>query len=220
MVCRAFARQNSRGGADSLVLKVAVASLTDRAPLIEISTRTTNRSEPAAITGLGCVLLSVIARFRRMYVPANAAATVNGIAPDESLFSFGMVRRLVCGHPDRPVLALCRLFKGKDENLLGGVVPSHRQLLNEASDPGTLMVVRRTDFLFVFDRPQRKAIQWAAQRRSSSTPIVWTLNPSSCGCQSSRHSSSSLEPSVERELVVGGAVCAQQTSALRGIGCA
>ena len=59
MVCRAFLGKIAVVAPTHVkVAKVAVASLTDQAPLIEISTRTTNRSEPAAIKELASIPVS------------------------------------------------------------------------------------------------------------------------------------------------------------------
>ncbi len=101
----------------------------------------------------------------KLYVKGNAAATVGNIAAHEGLFRFGILAELVGGLIlIFLVLAFYRLFKGVDPYLavlvviLGGVMPAVIYFVNVVNDFGALMAVRGTDFLSVFDKPQRDAL--------------------------------------------------------------
>ena len=101
----------------------------------------------------------------KLYVKGNAAATVTNIAVHEGLFRFGILGELVGGVIlIFLVLAFYRLFKGVDPYLavlvvvLGGVMPAVIYFVNVVNDLGALMAARGTDFLSVFDKPQRDAL--------------------------------------------------------------
>lgn len=126
---------------------------------------------PGRVAGFWYLLLIVLGPLRliyipsKLFVPGNAAATVNNIAAHEGLFRFGMADDLVCGVVlILLVLALYRLFRGVDQHLavlvviLGGVMPALIYFVNVVSDAGALMVVRGADFLSAFDKPQRDAL--------------------------------------------------------------
>ena len=127
---------------------------------------------PGRVAGLWYLLLIIIGPLRliyiptKLFVPGNAAATVNNIAAHEWLFRFGIVGDLVGGGVILIflVLAFYRLFKGVDQNLalqvmiFGGVMPAVLYLLLAASDLGALTAVRGTGFLSAFDKPQQDAV--------------------------------------------------------------
>jgi hypothetical protein len=143
------------------------------------------------VAGFWYLLLIVIGPLRLIYIPSklfvaeNATATVNNIAAHEWLFRFGIVGDLVCGVIlIFLVLAFYRLFKGVDQNLavlvviFGGVMPA---LINfvVVNDAGALMVVRGTDFLSVFDKPQRGAMAMLFLRlrdhQNTAAEILWGI---------------------------------------------
>lgn len=101
----------------------------------------------------------------KLFVPENAAATVNKIAAHEWLFRFGMVSELVGAVTlIFLVLAFYRLFEKVDQYLavlvvlFGGVMPAVIYFVNVATDAAALTVVRGADVLSVFDKPQRGAL--------------------------------------------------------------
>src|SRR5437660_10169733 len=92
---------------------------------------------PGRVAGFIYLVLSIIAPFRLMYIPnalfvrGNATATANNIVAHETLFRLGIVSVLISGViVIFLAVALCRLFKGVDQNLavlmvvLGGVFVS------------------------------------------------------------------------------------------------
>jgi len=130
----------------------------------------TSLSKNARVAGFLYILFSVFGVVRLIYipkvlfVPGNAAATANNIAAHESLFRFGIVSYLLCAAGWIFVtLALYRLLKGVDQGLailmviLGGLIPVPIFFLNAVNDVAALLFARGTDFLAVFDKPQREA---------------------------------------------------------------
>src|SRR5438445_4126261 len=126
---------------------------------------------PGRVAGLWYLLLIAIGPLFLVYIPdklyvkGNAAATVSNIAADEGLFRFGILAELVGGLIlIFLVLAFYRLFKGVDPYLavlvviLGGVMPAVIYFVNVVNDLGALMAARGTDFLSMFDKPQRDAL--------------------------------------------------------------
>jgi hypothetical protein len=126
---------------------------------------------PGRVAGFLYLLLVIAGPVRILYIPSklfvhgNATATAGNIAAHESLFRLGMVSDLFVGTIVIFVaLALYRLFKGVDQNLavlvviLGGVLPSAIYFFNVLNDAAALVLVRGTDFLSVFDKPQRDAL--------------------------------------------------------------
>ena len=126
---------------------------------------------PGRVAGLWYLLLIAIGPLFLVYIPdklyvkGNAAATVSNIAAHEGLFRFGILAELVGGVIlIFLVLAFYRLFKGVDPYLavlvviLGGVMPAVVYFVNVVNDLGALMAARDTDFLSVFDKPQRDAL--------------------------------------------------------------
>jgi hypothetical protein len=126
---------------------------------------------PGRVAGLWYLLLVVIGPLRLIYIPSklfvheNAAATAHNIAAHEWLFRFGIAGDLVGAVVlVLLVMAFFRLFKGVDPYLgalvviLGGVMPALLYFVNVVSDAGALMIVRGTNFLSVFNKPQRDAL--------------------------------------------------------------
>jgi hypothetical protein len=126
---------------------------------------------PGRVAGLWYLLLIVIGFPLLIYVPSkliadgDAAATTHNIAAHEWLFRFGILGDLIAGVIlILFVMALYRLFKGVDQNLavlvviFGGVLPAGLYLLNAASDLAALTVVNGSNFLSVFNEPQRDAL--------------------------------------------------------------
>jgi hypothetical protein len=126
---------------------------------------------PGRAAGLWYLLLIAIGPLRLIYIPSklfvqgNAAATVGNIAAHELLFRLGIASELV-GAVVLVLLTLAfyRLFVAVNGTLatlvviLGGVMPAVIYLVGAVDDFGTLMVVRRADFLSPFDEPQRDAV--------------------------------------------------------------
>ncbi len=147
---------------------------------------------PGRVAGFWYLLLCVIGPLRLMYipnklfVPGNAAATVNNIAAHERLFRFGIVGDLLCAVIlIFLVLAFYRLFKGVDRNLavlvviFGGVMPAVINFVGVVSDSAALLAVRGGDFLSVFDKPQRDALAMLfltlRSRQNTAAEILWGL---------------------------------------------
>src|SRR5881397_540455 len=131
---------------------------------------------PGRVVGYRYLLLVLLGPLRLIYIPnklfvqGDAAATASNIAVHEWLFRFGMLSDLLGAVVlIFLVLAFYRLFKGVDQQLavllviVGGVMPALINFVNVVSDAGALMVARSgsaggTDFLSVFDKPQRDAL--------------------------------------------------------------
>ena len=125
----------------------------------------------ARVAGFWYLLLILIGPLRLLYIPNklfvhdDAAATVNNILAHQWLFRFGMVSELA-GAIVLVFLGLAfyQLFEGVNRKLalqvviFGGVMPALLYLVNIASDFGALTIIRRSDFLSVFEKPQRDAL--------------------------------------------------------------
>ena len=121
----------------------------------------------------GAIYLSLVftAPLRLIYIPSalfvrgNATATADNIAAHEFLFRLGIVGDLLTATiAIFLVLALYRLLKGVDQNhaalmvILGGLMVAPIYFLNALNDVAALLLVRGTDFLSVFEKPQRDAL--------------------------------------------------------------
>jgi hypothetical protein len=128
-------------------------------------------SKNARVAGFLYILASVVGMVRLMYIPkalfvhGNAAATAGNIAAHESLFRWGIVCALLGSVLWLFVpLALYRLLKGVNQGLavlmviLGSLMQVPIFFINTVNDAATLLFVRGTDFLSVFDKPQRDAL--------------------------------------------------------------
>lgn len=126
---------------------------------------------PGRVAGLWYLLLIVMGPIFLIYIPdklyvkGNAAATVNNIVAHERLFRIGILAELTGGLVlVFLVLAFYRLFKGVDPHLavlvviLGGVMPAVIYFVNVVNQLGALMVAKGTEFVSVFDKPQREAL--------------------------------------------------------------
>jgi hypothetical protein len=101
----------------------------------------------------------------KLYVKGDAAATVSNIAAHERLFRLGILAQLVGAIIlILLVLALYRLFRAVDSHaavlvvILGGVMPAAIYFVNVVYNFGALMVAQGSDFLSVFNTPQRDAL--------------------------------------------------------------
>lgn len=130
----------------------------------------TSLSKNARVAGALYILFTLFGVVRLFYIPShlfvhgNAAATANNIAMHELLFRFGIVSYLLCAAGWIFVtLALYRLLKGVDQGLavlmviLGSLVVVPIAFFNTVNDVAALLFARGTDFLTVFDKPQRDA---------------------------------------------------------------
>jgi hypothetical protein len=130
----------------------------------------TSLSRNARIAGLFYLTL-LTAPLRLIYIPnklfvaGNASATANNIAAHQTLFRLGIVSDLLTATMDIFLtLALYRLFQGVDKGLarlmvvLGALMVTPIYFLNTINDAAALLLARGTDFLSVFDKPQRDAL--------------------------------------------------------------
>jgi Domain of unknown function (DUF4386) len=124
---------------------------------------------PGRIAGL-LYLTLLTAPLRLIYIPnklfvtGNAPATANNIAAHETLFRLGIVSDLFTGTMAIFLtLALYRLFKGVDQDLarlvviLGALMVTPIYFVNTLNDVAALLFARGTNFLSIFDKPQRDA---------------------------------------------------------------
>jgi hypothetical protein len=130
----------------------------------------TSLSKNARVAGLLYILASVAGVVRLIYIPSalivdgNAAATASNIAAHELVFRWGMVSALLAAALWIFVpLALYRLLKGVDQGLavvmviLGCLMQVPIFFFNIVNDAAALLFARGSDFLTVFDKPQRDA---------------------------------------------------------------
>src|SRR5678815_5766887 len=124
----------------------------------------------ARIAGL-LYLTLLTAPLRLLYIPSklfvtgNATATADNIAAHETLFRLGILSDLLTGTMVIFLtLALYRLFNGVDHGLarlvviLGSLMVTPIYFLNTVNDAAALQLVRGSDFMAVFDKPQRDAL--------------------------------------------------------------
>lgn len=125
---------------------------------------------PGRFAGLLYVLTSIVGFFAMAYVPSklivhgNATATANNIAASETLFRLGIAGNLV-GQAGFifVALALYDLLKGVSRRhaslmVMLIVVSIPIAFLNELNSIAALVLVRGTDFVSVFEKPQRDAL--------------------------------------------------------------
>jgi hypothetical protein len=130
----------------------------------------TETSKNARIAGFLYLLLAFVGPVRLIYIPTklivtgDAAATAANIAANQGLFQFGILSDVLTGTLGLFTgLALYRLFKDVNKNLailmviLGGLMVTPIYFLNSLNDCAALMFASGTDFLTVFDKPQRDA---------------------------------------------------------------
>jgi len=144
----------------------------------------TTLSRNARVAGL-LYLTLVIAPLRLIYIPSklfvtgNAAATAGNIAAHQTLFRLGILTDLFTAVMGIFLtLALYRLFKGVDQFLavmmvvLGALMVTPIYFLNTLNDAAALLLARGTDFLAVFDKPQREALAMLFLRLHSHGVVV------------------------------------------------
>ena len=125
----------------------------------------------ARVAGFLYLVGSLFGIVRLVYVPnklfvyGNAAATANNIAEHESLFRFGMVSYLLGAALWIFVtLVLYRMFKGVNHALavlmviLGSLMVTPLFFVNTINDAAALRLIHGSDYLSVFDKPQRDAL--------------------------------------------------------------
>ena len=135
---------------------------------------------PGRVAGLWYLALVFLGPLRLIYIPeklfvtGNATATAENIAAHQWLFRFGMVDDLIAAVVlVYLTLVFYWLFKDVDQQLavlvviLGGVMPGLLYFVNVATDQSVLMIVQGTDFLSVFDKPQRDALAMVLLRQHS-----------------------------------------------------
>ena len=148
-------------------------------------------SKNARIAGFLYLLLVIVGPLRMLipstlFVHGNASATANNIAAHETLFRLGIVGDLICGTLLIFIaLALYRLFNEVDQYLavlvviLGGVLPAAIDFFIMLNDAAVLILVRGTDFLSVFGKPQRDALAMLFLRmhdqENLAAEILWGL---------------------------------------------
>jgi len=100
----------------------------------------------------------------RLFVTGNPSATASNIAAHEMLFRCGILADLFTGVMSLfLMLALYRLLKGVNEGLavvviLGSLMSTPIYFVNTLNDAAALLCARGTNFLSVFDKPQRDAL--------------------------------------------------------------
>lgn len=149
---------------------------------------------PGRVVGIWYLLLTLGGPLRLMYIPnklfvqGDATATAANIAAHPWLFRAGMVSDLL-GAVILIFLTLAfyRLFKDVDQRLAvllvitGGIMPALINFVNVVNDAGALMVAQGggTDFLSVFDKPQRDALVMLFVRQHhhqiTAAEILWGL---------------------------------------------
>jgi hypothetical protein len=101
---------------------------------------------------------------RRLIVPGNASVTANNIMSDQLLFRLGIVAELTAAVVLlQLVMTLYRLLSGVDTNharlMVALVVVSVAiTFANALTDVAALISFRGTDYLLVFDKPQRDGL--------------------------------------------------------------
>lgn len=147
---------------------------------------------PGRVAGLWYLALTILGPLRliyipsKLFVPGNATATADNIVAHELLFRLGIAADLICAVIlIFLVLAFYRLFKGVDQNLtvqvaiFGGVMPAVIYFVGVVNDLAALTLVRGSDFLSTFDKPQRDALAMLFLRlrdhQNTAAEILWGL---------------------------------------------
>jgi hypothetical protein len=149
-----------------------------------------SRLNPGRVAGLWYLLLVLIGPLRLIYipnalfVPHDAAATVNNIVAHEWLFQLGMVADLT-GACVLVVMTLTfyRLFEDVDRQLaaavviFGGIMPAVLYIVNVVADAAALTIAGGVDVLSVFDASQRNALVMLFLRlhhlQVTAAEIIW-----------------------------------------------
>lgn len=130
----------------------------------------TTLDKRARIAGFAYLLCVLIAPFRLVYIPSvlftgEPATWIGNIASQETLFQLGIFSDLLVAVIQLAfVLALYQLLEGVNRKqaglmvILGGVMVPVIYFINVMNDAATLLLVRGTDFLSVFDETQRHAL--------------------------------------------------------------
>ncbi|MGA9332737.1 MAG: DUF4386 domain-containing protein [Rudaea sp.] len=139
----------------------------------------TNIGKDSRIVGFWYLLLVFIGLLDLMYIPsklfvhADAAATVANITVHQTLFQIGIAASLVGGVVlIFLTMAFYRLFKDVDQYqavllvITGGILPAAISFSGVASDAATLILVRGADYLNVFSEAQRSALAYFFARVS------------------------------------------------------
>lgn len=124
----------------------------------------------ARVAGALYLLNGVTGFFSIMYVPrtlivsGNASATANNILAHENLFRLGIVSELTCAAEFIfLVRALYRLLKGVDKRhaslmMTLGLLSVPIMFVNVLNEIGALTLLRRTDFMSVFEKQRLDAL--------------------------------------------------------------
>ena len=130
----------------------------------------TSTENPGRFAGLLYIALSLPGVLAMVYVPGklivhgNATATASNISASEQLFRLGIAAQLISQAGFIFVaLALYDLLKGVNRRLASlmvtlVVVSIPIAFLNEVNSIAALVLVRGTDFLSIFDKPQRDTL--------------------------------------------------------------
>lgn len=130
----------------------------------------TTLDKRARIAGFAYLLCVLIAPFRLVYIPSilftgDTAGWIGNIATHETLFRLGIFDDLLTAIIQLVfVLALYRLLEDVNRKqaglmvILGGVMVPVIYFINVMNDAATLLLVRGTDFVSVFDESQRHAL--------------------------------------------------------------
>lgn len=154
-------------------------------------------SNPGRIAGLWYLAITLLGPIRLLYIPAklfvpnDAAATVNNVAAHELLIRVGILADLLSGVVlIFLVLAFYRLFEGVDQHLavlvviLGGIMPALIDFVGVIYDAGALMAAHETalvahggDFMSLFDASHRQAIAILflnlRERQNTAAELLW-----------------------------------------------
>ena len=130
----------------------------------------TSTKNPSRLAGLLYILMSIPGFFAMVYVPGrliahgDAAATASNIAAHELLFRLGIAAQLISQAGFIfVVLALYHLLKGinrRHASLMVTLVVASIPIafLNELNSIAALALVRGSDFLSFFEKPQREIL--------------------------------------------------------------